>query len=180
MKAHANSGFTLVELCFGATILVAVLLAVGGAHGTLNRLLNTASTLGTLQQRTMVAMDKIATELKWAEADALLVTSESGSARLDLRVPIGFLGGQPVWSPTITYKVVPATGDSNGNGLHDEYRLVRQQAGTAERTVCSDLAAGGFAAVRSGNSIVLTLRVERRADGRNHRHDATTSVGLRN
>ena len=180
MKARANSGFSLLELCIGASILVIVLLAVGGAQGAVTRLVSSTSTLGTLQQRTMMAMEKVSCELKWAEADSLLLTSEQGCSRLDFRVPLGFAAGAPVWSQVITYKVVPATGDANGNGIKDEYRLVRQQSGTSDRTVCNDVRAGGFVAARTANNLLLTLRVERRGDGKNYRHEATTSVTLRN
>jgi hypothetical protein len=180
MKARAISGFSLIELCIGASLLVIVLLAVGGAHGAITRLVTATSTLGTLQQRTTVAMEKISCELKWAEADSLLLTTEQGCSRLDFRVPLGFTAGGPVWSAVITYKVVPATGDANGNGMKDEYRLIRQQNGTRDRTVCNDVRAGGFVAARTANNMFLTLRVERRGDGKSYRHEATTSVTLRN
>ena len=180
MRTRADSGFTLVELSIGAAILVLVLLVVGGAHGAVTRLVSTTSTIGTLQQRTMVAVEKLSGELKWAEADSLLVTSEQGSSRLDFRVPVGFAGGEPLWSPVITYKVVPASGDANGNGRKDEYRLVRQESGTHDRTICNDISAGGFVATRTSNRLALTLRVERRGEDKNYRHDATTTVTLRN
>jgi hypothetical protein len=85
-----------------------------------------------------------------------------------------------VWSSTITYVVELSPSDANGNGIQDDYRLVRTQAGAMKRILCSDIQAGGFVAVRTANSIVLNLQLERKRDGRLYRRTATTSVNLRN
>lgn len=179
MIRGSQQGSSLVEVCLVCAVVVTMLMAVAGVQRSTTSLLATSTTLGALQEKANTAIGRIASELRWAEDETLLLTSESGSARLDLRVPVGFTSGAPIWSPSIIYRVEPGGIDSNADGVANEFRLVRQQ-GTVRKVLCEHVSAGGFTATMDGDAVVIALTLAKSDGGRLLRSSAATSVRPRN
>ncbi len=177
MTAHA--GFTSVEFTLGASLLLVAIGVFASVQKAIMGLLTNTSAAGLIGEKALGVMEKASSELKWAEGSSLLITSENGASRLDLRVPTDCVSGSPVWSNTITYKVEPSTIDANRDGVLNEFRLVRLLSGTT-RVLCENVVPGGFTAVRTGNNVALGLVLVTADAGRILKSNASTSVSLRN
>jgi len=178
---RTEGGFTLPELLISVTILVGIGAACLGAQLGATTLMNEVTMRSVLEERAFFAVKEIAFDARWAEGAALLLSTESGCSRIDLHTPIDYdhVTHTPVWSTTITWKVVPSTRDANGNGAFDEVCLVRMQGGNT-RVVCDDVVPGGFTATRVGDDVTLQVRVLKLHRGRQVAATAANNVSIRN
>ena len=173
------AGFTLVEMLVGAGIMIAVGAAcIGGQLAATNQM-NESAALGALEECAIFAVKEVAFDSRWADGTAMLLSTSNGSRRIDLRTAVDCVGGNPVWSPTVTYRVDKSSSDSNGNGIVDEGKLVRIQNGVT-RLICDDVAPGGFTATRVGDNLSIQVRLLRANNGRPVTVTAETSATIRN
>lgn len=176
---RAVAGFTAVEMLIGAGIMIVVGAAcIGGEQAATNQMSESAA-LGALEECAIFAVKEVAFESRWADGTAMLLSTSNGSRRIDLRTAVDCVGGVPVWSPTVTYRVDPSSSDSNGNGIVDEGRLVRVQNGVT-RVICDDVAPSGFTATRVGDRLSIQLRLLEVHNGRPVTVTAATSATIRN
>lgn len=178
---NRQAGATFAELMIALLILTGVMSSLLMVQRTTSSSLASTSTSGQLQDKAMQTLEVVASELRWADMASLLITTENGSARLDLQVPAGFSGGTTVWSSTITYRIEPSPIDSDHNGSLDEGRLVRVQNG-ASRSLCDHVLPGGFTVTPAGSNLQLRLRLARRDTSKSRLStvDAKTSITVRN
>jgi hypothetical protein len=155
---RARAGFSLLELCLSFALLVAILGMVGVVQMSSAGLLTTTSTNGLLHESAMHALEVIASEMRWAEAASVIASAQNGSSRLDFKTPVGYAGGNPIWSTNITYMIVPAAIDWNSDGVINEGRFIRLQDGK-QRVLCDYVIPGGFTAVLAGQNVSLQLRL---------------------
>ncbi|HLQ38414.1 MAG TPA: hypothetical protein VK348_11470 [Planctomycetota bacterium] len=175
----AEAGFSLVEVLIGATIMIAVAAACLGAQLAATKLMNESVARSQLEETAIFGAKEVAYEARWADGAALVLSTENGSSRIDLHTPVNYVAGNPVWSTTITYHVVPSPNDANGNGIHDEGMLVRVQNGKST-VICDALVTGGFTATRTGDSLALQVRLLKLYRGRPLTVVAATSATIRN
>jgi type II secretory pathway pseudopilin PulG len=174
-----EAGFTLVEMLVGAGIMVAVGAACIGGQLAATNLMNESAALGALEEQAIIAVKQVAFDARWADGGAMLLTTSNGSRQIDLRTAVDLVGGNPVWSPTVTWRVVPSSSDSNGNGIVDEGQLVRIQDGVT-RVICDDVVPSGFTATRTGDTLEIQVRLLRVQSGRPVTVSAATSATIRN
>lgn len=160
-----QAGVTLVETAVVLVLGVVVTLSMLGLERT-----STDLTLGSIAESDLdlaanQALVRLGSELRWARSATLLITTENGSDRVDFVVSEGHDGTAAVWSAPIIVRYEPSTSDANGNGVADEGRLVRIASGV-ERTLCRNVAQGGFALTRNDDMLQLALTVFARAGGR--------------
>lgn len=181
LVSRADSGFTLPELLISVTIMIGIGAACLGAQLASTGLMNEAAVRSVLEERAFFAAKEVAFDTRWAEGSALLLSTENGCARLDLHTPVDYdhATHTPVWSSTITYRVVPSSNDADGNGVFDEGCLVREQDGVS-RVVCDDLVPAGFTATRVVDDMSLQVRVMKLHRGRRVVATAATVVTIRN
>jgi hypothetical protein len=163
----------------GAGIMVAVGAACIGGQLADTNLMNESAALGALEEQAIIAVKQVAFDARWADGGAMLLTTSNGSRQIDLRTAVDLVGGNPVWSPTVTWRVVPSSNDSNGNGIVDEGQLVRIQDGVT-RVICDDVVPSGFTATRTGDTLEIQVRLLRVQSGRPVTLSAATSATIRN
>jgi hypothetical protein len=181
MKLAARRGMTIFEVVCGILALVGVFGGVVLIQATLMKSLTTSALNGALSEKASRALEALVADARWAQRTALVISTENGADRLDLRVPLDWVADAPVWSSTITYRVETSAIDANDNGAADDFRFVRVQDGTT-RVLCNNVAAGGFSAVLDGDRLALQIQIEQMQGhtGRLVTTDARTSVNLRN
>ena len=177
--AAEQSGFTLIEVLISASLTLAIAGACLTTQTTSTRLMSETVVRSQLEEAACFADDQVAFDTRWADRTSLVLSTENGSSRLDMHLPTGYAGGNPVWGTTITYHVVPSAIDANGDGVHDEYKLVRLQDGKT-KTICDGIVAGGFTATRTGTSVALQVRLARKMGGRLVTMAGGTSATFRN
>jgi hypothetical protein len=163
----------------GAGIVIAVGAACIGGQLAATNLMNESAALGALEEQAIYAVQQVAFDARWADGGALLLSTSNGSRRIDLRTAVDFAGGHPVWSPTVIYRVVPSSSDSNGNGIADEGQLVRIQNGVT-RVICDDVVPGGFTAIRVGDNLAIQVNLRTYHFGRPVSVSVATSATIRN
>ena len=176
---RSRAGFTLVEVLVGAGIMVAVGAACFGGQLAATNLMNDSAALGALEEQAIVAVKEVAFDARWADGGAMVLSMSNGSRRIDLRTAVDLVGGNPVWSPTVTWRVLPSSSDSNGNGIVDEGQLVRIQNGVT-RVICDDVVPSGFTATRAGDTLEIQVRLLRVNAGRPVTVSAAISATIRN
>jgi type II secretory pathway pseudopilin PulG len=176
---RSEAGFTLLEVLISAGIVLAVMAAAMGAQSVATGQMNETVARSLLREAAEFGVKEVAHDARWCDAAALILSQSNGSSRLDLRLPVDYVAGAPVWSAPITVEVVPSPIDANGNGVLDEWRLVRTADGVT-RVLCDHLITGGFTATRAGNSVTLQLRLRRAHRGRPLTATVGTTVSLRN
>jgi len=176
---RCEAGFTFMEMLVGAGIMVAVGAVCFGGQLAATSTMNESAALGALEEQAIVAVKHVAFDARWADGGAMLLSTSNGSRQIDLRTAVDLAGGNPVWSPTVTYRVVPSASDSNGNGIADEGQLVRIQNGVT-RVICDDVVPSGFTATRTGDTLEIQVRLLRVHCGRPVTVTAATSATIRN
>lgn len=175
-----RAGLTLVEVAVALTLTVIVLAVLTQVVRTSQQLSSSTLTLGRLEEAAGQSVLAMASELRWARADTLLVTTEAGSDRVDFVTSAGHDGTDTVWSTTISYLYEPTTDDVDENGVADEGRLVRLQDGV-RRILCRSVPSGGLSIASDGDTVELGLSVKGLArDDALLRATAETSVTLVN
>lgn len=178
-SSRTEGGFALLELLIGATIFVTLMAASMSAQTISSAVMNESVARTLLQESALFGVKDVAHEVRWCDAAALIFSTSNGASRVDLRTPVDYVSGAPVWSNTVTYEVVQSPFDSDGNGTLDDWRLVRTENGT-RRTICDHVAAGGFTATRTGNQVTLQVRLLRLYHSRPLTADFSTVASLRN
>ena len=153
-----RAGFALIEVLVAALVLSAVFGAIYAIQSAFIGLQTTVETTGALEEKASQALNEITRDLRWAERGSLLITQENGADRLDLRRPTAWVGGSPVWSSVITFRVEPSNIDANGNGVADDFRLARMQDGRT-RVLCNYVVAGGFSIQQTGQNVDLLVQL---------------------
>jgi len=166
-------------MLIGAGVAMAVGAACLGGQLAATSLVNESATLGALEEQAIFAVKQVAFDARWADGTTMLLATLNGSRRIDLRTAVDFVGGHPVWSPMVSYRVVPSSSDSNGNGIVDEGQLVRIQSGVT-RVICDDVVPSGFNAKRVGDTLTIELSLLRVHSGRPVTASAQTSATIRN
>lgn len=172
---------SLIEVAIGIGILGIILGSTAMVGRSTSALLTETSTSSDLHSKTVRALETMAFEMHWAENGALLITEDAGWDRVDFHVADDYVGDEPVWSSTITYRVEPWGFDGNQDTVLDEGRLVREQDGEV-RVLSTYVVAGGFEAVRVGDNVELHLRLAKMDSNTNRvvEVDANTSISPRN
>jgi hypothetical protein len=174
MRNPSRSGFTLVDAV--VTIGISVLLfglVFQAAHG-LMQLSSTSLAAGRLEEAAGRVTTAIASELRWANPDTLLITTENGSSRVDCELAEGYDGVSTVWSTPVVFRYEPSALDDNENGVLDEGAVVRIQDGQT-RTLCRNVSQGGLVVASEGGT--LSVRVTVFAEDRQGRDlEATTEA----
>ena len=178
-SSRAEGGFALLEVMIGATIVVTIMAASMSAQTITTGVMNESVARTMLQESALFGAKDVGHEMRWCDAAALIFSTSNGATRVDLRTPVDYVSGAPVWSNTVTYEVVQSPFDSNGNGTLDDWRLVRTENGT-RRTICDHVIAGGFTATRTGNQVTLQLSLLRMYQSRPLTADVSTVASLRN
>ena len=176
---RSHAGYTFAEVLIGAGIMIAVAAACLGAQLAATSRMNESAASSVLDERAIFAAKEVAFETRWCDGGSLVMSKSNSSDRLDLRTALDFVAGVPVWSPTITYRVVPSPNDANGNGILDEGQLVRTQSG-ATRVICDDVVPGGVTATRVGDNVAFQVRLLKLHRGRPVTVTAATSATIRN
>lgn len=156
MRHGGRSGFTLAE----AVVTLAVSLVLFGllfqAAEGLIRLSSTSLTSGRLEEAAGRVTAAIASELRWANPDTLLVTSENGSSRVDCEIAEGYDGAVTIWSTPVIFRYEPSPQDDDENGVLDEGSVVRIQDGHT-RTLCRHVPQGGLVVLGEGGTISVSV-----------------------
>ena len=159
MRSAGNSdGFGLIEVLVGASVAAVLVTMLTRALSASLELSSTSLTLGGIERTACTALQSLVRELRWAQPDALIITEENGSPRLDYRIAEAYDGTETEWSSTITLLFEPTGDDANNNGIVDEGRLVLVQDGR-RRTLCRNVPAGGFTVARTDQRIDMDLTV---------------------
>ncbi len=142
--SRSQGGFTLIELLITTALLGAVMGSAILFSVSSSQLHREASMRATAQTKARRILDRIVSEIAYAERDSLLPDATGGSGTNDIRFNRieGMVGGVAV--PGVTMRLWrepsptdPDDGiDNDGNGLIDEGRLVlvRDDGGPAERS----------------------------------------------
>jgi hypothetical protein len=180
MKARRQSGSSALELVITVAVFAMVMSGLVGVLQSATSSSRQFEGVGGLDEKAWQVTDGIVRELRWAEAGTLLVTQDSGSSRLDFRVPTGAVGGAVTWSSTITVKYAASNLDADHDGKADDGALVRIQDGVT-RVLCNEVPVGGFAVAVNGANLALTLQLQATdAERRVERSRATESASVRN
>jgi hypothetical protein len=161
-----NAGFGLIETLVATSVAAVLVTMMTRALSDSLELSSTSLTLGGIERSANGTLLSIGRELRWAQPDALVITEENGCQRLDYQIAEAYDGVATEWSTTITLLYEPTIDDGNGNGVLDEGRLVRIQDGK-RRTLCRNVAAGSFTAVRTDQRLDLGVTIF--GMSRNHR-----------
>jgi hypothetical protein len=164
MRRSPRSAFTVIESAVGLLLTCLVTGAIVMAQRSTSGLFSSTASQGQLEERAQRALGRLAGELRWAGAAELSVSQALGCARLEFRTPAGLDGAAVAWEDPILYRVEPSTVDGDGNGMLDELRLVRDQAGASER-LCDGIAPAGFKVQSAGGTLQVSLRLHRRDSG---------------
>ncbi len=180
MTPGRNRGSSALELVITVAVFAMVMSGLVGVLEASSSSSELFEDQGGLDEKAWQVTEEVVRDLRYAQASTLLVTLESGSSRLDFRVPTGYVGGAVVWSPTITIKVQPSSLDADRDGKPDDSELVRIQGGKT-RVLCNWVPAGGFAVTASGANLAVALQL-RGTDGRRRvvNARANQSVSARN
>ena len=179
-RPSLQSGFTVLELIVSIAVTAILVGMLSQATGASKKLSSTSLNLGRAQEAASQAVLTIASDLRWAQPDTMLITQENGSDRVDFLVAEDYDGTQTVWSTPISYVYQPIAFDANGNGLPDEGRIVRLQDGN-QRVVCRNVELGGLALERNEDSTTVQIAVfSMTSDKQLLKGNAKTSVTLVN
>ncbi len=157
-KRTRRSGLTVLELVVTVGISLVLFSLLFQAMSGLLGLSSTTLTMGRLEESAGRSTTKIASELRWADPDSLLITAESGSSRVDCRLAEGWDGAETVWSTPVSFRYVPSNQDTNENGVADEGSIVRVQDGRT-RTLCSNVTEGGFVIGVENGAVTVEVTV---------------------
>lgn len=174
-----HAGFSFAEVLIGAGIMIAIAGACLGVQLATTNLMGESAARSVLEERAIFAAKEVAFETRWCDGGALVMSKSNGSDRLDLCTALDYVAGVPVWSPTITYQVLPSPNDGNANGILDEGQLVRTQGG-ATRVICDHVVPGGFTATRVDDNVTFEVHLLGRHLGRPVAVTAATSTTIRN
>ncbi|MBN2489674.1 MAG: hypothetical protein JXQ29_02350 [Planctomycetes bacterium] len=178
---HRARGTTVTELIVSFAILSLIFLCVFAILSSSSSLHGASSRMAVIEDQSRTALDTMAREIRLADRQSLLITTENGADRLDCRVPLRFAGGAVVWSSPITFRYEPSSFDTNRNGIVDEGRIVRLQNG-ARRILCQHVQPGGLGFEREQNNVAIRMRLFTAGVDRNDLlvTAVETSVSLRN
>ncbi|MFT5198413.1 MAG: prepilin-type N-terminal cleavage/methylation domain-containing protein [Planctomycetota bacterium] len=152
----SKAGFTLIEMMISFSISLVLMGMVIEASDMSTQMAGTSLALGRLEEKASKASFQIATELRWAQPNTLLITVDNGSDRIDFMKAEGFAVGAVTWSTTITYMYQPSPLDSNGNGVADEGMLVRTQDGK-DSILCRNVVLGSLSITQDGDYLQVQL-----------------------
>jgi len=169
----------LLEVLIAASILMTVMAMSMSVQTITTGVMNESVARTMLQESALFGVKDVTHEIRWCDASALIFSTSNGAARVDLRTPVDYVSGAPVWSNTVTYELLQSPFDSNGNGALDDWRLVRTENGT-RRTICDHVAAGGFTTTRTGNQVTVQVRLLRMYQRHTLTADVSTIASLRN
>lgn len=158
MSARRQAGLSLLEVVISAAIgllLIGVLLGVVRSSLLLSQ---TSLQDGQREETGQRVANRLAKELRWADPDTLLVTTENGSSRLDYRTVVDYDGTDIQWSPVISVRFEPLGVDWDGNGVADEGEVVRIENGRREVLV-RGVPAGGLQVAGVGERLTLSLEL---------------------
>lgn len=174
MSARTRAGFTVIEAAVTMGVSVVLFALVFQAAQGLMQLSSTSLTAGRLEEASGRITTAVASELRWANPETLLLTEESGSTRVDCEIAEGFDGAATLWSTPVTFRYVPSPVDENENGVLDEGSIVREQDGVP-RVLGRHVSQGGFAVTTDNGT--LSVRVTLFAEDRQGRDlQATTEA----
>ncbi len=157
MRVRKNqAGFTLVEMMISFSLCLLLMGLVIEASAASQQMSGTSLSLGRLEEKASKASFLIASELRWAQPDTLLITVDNGSDRIDFVKADGFVGGLMIWTTTITYMYQPSPVDANGNGIADEGTLVRIQDGK-ESVISRNVVEGSLSIDRDEDFLLVQL-----------------------
>ncbi len=194
MTIEKKGGFTIVEAAIAAALTVVI---IGGAfllYIRLSRAYATATSLAVLQDDARRGMEILSYERRGAAAATLsppLPGSAPGAATVPFQTVTGYVNEAPVYGAPVTYAFVYEPGesddglDNNGNGLVDEGRVVRTVTPgigpPVQQVIVPWVREGGFGLWKSGNTVTVSLTLERKdPEGRTIAVPTTTTVRLRN
>jgi len=180
MRRRGDAGSSALELLISVTIFVALVGSLTEIFRSYSATSSQFRAQGSLDEKAWRVTDLIRRELRWAQGSTLLVTSESGSGRLDFRTAAGFVGGATTFSSTITIKYVPSVVDANHDHKVNEGSIVRIEDGRA-RVLCDFVPIGGFVATLQGADVALDLTLSVSDDHhRTVRARSTVAASARN
>jgi len=181
MTAHKRqAGYTFVEMAVTLTVSLIVFALLFWSTGGLMKLSSTSLAVGGLEEAAGRVTSMVASELRWADPETLLLTAENGSSRIDCSLATGYDGIDATWTTPVTYRYEPAATDINGNGVIDEGRIVRIQDGR-ERTLCRNVVDGGLVFTVENETIVVQVTVfGKDSQGREYQAVARTAAHLMN
>ena len=179
-KRKRQAGYTFVEMAVTLTVSLIVFALLFWTTGGMMKLSSTSLAVGGLEEAAGRVTTTVASELRWADPETLLITVENGSSRIDCRLATGYDGTEATWTTPVTYRYEPATADINGNGIIDEGRVVRIQDGR-ERTLCRNVIDGGLLFTVENETIMVQVTVfGEDSQGRDHQAVARTAAHLMN
>ncbi len=179
-------GFTLIEVLIAVTIFTVLVSTVYLMMVSTADRYASGSIQAGLNAQARDLLERITLELSDAGISTLNPSIPTGATSLTFQRNVGYMGGVIAYGSAVTYAFVTETGeyvngaDDNGDGRVDEGRLVRTENNAAV-TLSRDLAAGGIAFTRSGNSMQIVLVLEKVDERRQVvRSTSTTAIQVRN
>ena len=188
-KRKNQKGFTLIEVVISAGILAIMMVVVYALLASSTRSFQQQSVQVWLDGNARDQCDRISRELLDAGRSTLFPLNPNNSTTLSFQRVTGFTGGALVYGPVIQYSWVldPAETDNgvddDGDGLVDEGRLIRTEAGQTVILIRDALQEDGlqFTRLAGQDSVNITLTLQRRDGSRTVvTRVATTTVRLRN
>lgn len=137
ISRSSSRGVTLLEMM---TALAALTVVMGGAYMFFQgseRAAETRDAFANVEQAARNLVDKLATEIRQSSANCPDWEISPAGDSITFNKAIAYDGDDIVWSPAITYALVPTLGetadevDDNGNNLVDESILTRTEADDA-------------------------------------------------
>jgi hypothetical protein len=179
MRRSKRAGFTVVDAVIATAIVVgATWFLYEDIRGS--KELASAAPAGRVDVAGRRAAMAMVSEVRWADPDLLLITTESGASRVDFRVAEDRVDGEIEWSPVITFRYEPSPIDWNENGVLDEGTVTRTQAGST-RELCRLVEEGGLVIEKLEDTISIKLNLTAINDDGLLRHETVdTSATLLN
>ena len=170
-----RAGFSLLETMIASIILAILLLAMMVVLITTQNTFGALATRTAVQMRVQGALDKMVRELRGTGA-GVISTGSPGAAlvegqtydNINFRPVNGVSGGTITWGNTITFRFeydpTPGGGsegdnlgvDDDGDGLVDEGRLIRSEAGS-DTVLATEVTQLGF--TLSAEQLIIQLTI---------------------
>jgi hypothetical protein len=138
------------------TILGGVLVAVYTGMADSSTTYSVGVRTSHIQEQARQVVDQLADELRQADDASVSITSVNGATQVSFVKNVGFSGGNPVWSSTITWGYSASYVDANENGVQDEGRIVRTENGQSA-TLCHHVKPAGLSITLTGRNAVIRV-----------------------
>jgi hypothetical protein len=163
-------GLSLLEVSIYVGLLAVIMVPIGVVTTSFTRMNSEAHMLSQILERNRTCFQRLSEDIKPAIATGTTITN--GGKTLLLEEPAVFSGAAPVAGGMIQYDLQAAADDpanaldDNGNGVADEFSLIRTNLLTGDAVVvASNLEGTGSQFVASGTGIQVTVVTMGKAHG---------------